>query len=614
MSSLFKLPNVRNHTSRNGFDLSCKNAFTAKAGELLPVYWKFLLPGDKFSLRVQHFTRTPAVQTAAFTRIKEDFYAYFVPLRLLWRYFPTAINKLYKQVPFASSLTSDNSLGDGRLPYVTLAELLDSVNAGSNRYDVVGLQRNYQSAKLLNYLGYCYISDEYCKQVAMGTIPANPFADNLKVSPFPLLAYQKIYQDFFRFTQWEVMNSSSYNVDYVADSGNSKSSYAILSGLNSSDKLSLSSTGFLAMRYNNWRKDVFTGVLPSSQFGDVSLLTGDVESSNRSSFLTGSYDFPESAVKTLSGDDSDLYTSRLDDINMALKFRGGEQAVNDERLVVPNFTGDMSVPFGPDQVSDAQLKAQLSILDLRKALATQKLREITQAHDLTIKDQQKAHWGVTLPDTLSGECSFIGNVTSDIDINEVVNQNLYGSDNNGRATISGKGTGFDDSRLGSYEAKEFGIVMVIYTATPLLDYEAIGTDMQLVKTNVDDFPIPEYDKLGLDTIPSYWLSNSEEVGTRSKSIGWLPRYIDFKASVDLVRGEFLQTLKSWVAPVSRDIIKNTYFNPQASSWRAFKVNPSVLNPIFGMNVADGTESDQFYVNAHFDVKVQRNLDYSGMPY
>lgn len=613
MSSLFKLPNVRNHTSRNGFDLSCKNAFTAKAGELLPVYWKFVLPGDKFSLRVQHFTRTPAVQTAAFTRIKEDFYAYFVPLRLLWRYFPTAINKLYKQVPFASSLTSVNSLVDGKLPYVTLAELLVSVNAGSKRYDVVGLQCNYQSAKLLNYLGYTYISDEYNRQVATGTIPANPFAENLKVSPFPLLAYQKIYQDFFRFIQWEEMNSSSYNVDYVGDSGNSNSSYSILAGLKPSDKSALSFTGFLAMRYNNWRKDVFTGVLPSSQFGDVSLLTGDVETSERGN-LTGTFDIPESFVRSSISGDSVFYTSPLDNTNMAVRFSGGRDSIDGDRLVVPDTSGSVSVPFGPDQVSDAQLKTQLSILDLRKALATQKLREITQAHDLTIKDQQKAHWGVTLPDSLSGECSFIGNVTSDIDINEVVNQNLYGSDNNGRATISGKGTGFDDSRLGTYESKEFGIIMVIYTATPILDYEAIGTDMQLVKTNVDDFPIPEYDKLGLDTVPSYWLSNSDYVGTRSKSIGWLPRYIDFKASVDLVRGEFLQTLKSWVAPVSRDIIKNTYFNPQTSSWRAFKVNPSVLNPIFGMNVADGTETDQFYVNAYFDVKVQRNLDYSGMPY
>lgn len=140
----------------------------------------------------------------------------------------------------------------------------------------------------------------------------------------------------------------------------------------------------------------------------------------------------------------------------------------------PTSGKDLStgIAIGETRTTGAQLKtanarAQLSILDLRKALATQKLKEITQAHDLTIKDQQKAHWGVTLPDSLSSECIFVGNVTSDLDINEVVNQNLYGSDNNGRATISGKGTGYDDSRLGSYEAKEFGIIMVIYTATPL---------------------------------------------------------------------------------------------------------------------------------------------------
>ena len=614
MSSLFKLPNVRNHTSRNGFDLSCKNAFTAKAGELLPVYWKFVLPGDKFSLRVQHFTRTPAVQTAAFTRIKEDFYAYFVPLRLLWRYFPTAINKLYRQVPFASSLSSANSLIDGNLPFVTLASLLNCVNAGAKQTDLVGLHRNYQSAKLLNYLGYMYVSDEYNRQVTAGTIPANPFVDNLKVSPFPLLAYQKIYQDFFRFTQWEDMNSSAYNVDYIGDSGNSKSSYDFIEGISGSERSKLTDTGFLAMRYNNWRKDIFTGVFPNSQFGSVALADAPLTSDSPLKGFASINSTNVGARDGIGGTFRSLQThARVEDNPyMDLKFSNGDDSVNSATLSTGPATGKSSITS--KDFSDANARAQLSILDLRKALATQKLKEITQAHDLTIKDQQKAHWGVTLPDSLSSECIFVGNVTSDLDINEVVNQNLYGSDNNGRATISGKGTGYDDSRLGSYEAKEFGIIMVIYTATPLLDYEAIGTDLQLVKTSVEDFPVPEYDKLGLDTIPSYWLSNCESVGVPSASYGWLPRYMDFKASVDLVRGEFLQTLKSWVAPVSRDILKNTWFSSQVASWRSFKVNPSVLNPIFGMSVADGTETDQFYVNAYFDVKVQRNLDYSGMPY
>lgn len=611
MSSLFKLPNVRNHTSRNGFDLSCKNAFTAKAGELLPVYWKFVLPGDKFNLRVQHFTRTPAVQTAAFTRIKEDFYAYFVPLRLLWRYFPTAINKLYNQVPVAGSLTMTNTL-DGKLPWVSLAGILTSINAGAKLKDLNGFQRNYQSAKLVNYLGYMYIPDDYNRQVSSGSgIPGNPFVDDLKVSPFPLLAYQKIYQDYFRFSQWENLNSTSYNVDYVGDNGNSHSSYDFLEGISDANRRVLTDTGFLAMRYNNWRKDVFTGVFPNSQFGSVALADAplSVDESIKSVSRLGGAQVGSGGLENF----KPLQTEAvLNSSKMDMSYSDGSASTSGESLVTGISTGETRITSA--QLKTANARAQLSILDLRKALATQKLKEITQAHDLTIKDQQKAHWGVTLPDSLSSECIFVGNVTSDLDINEVVNQNLYGSDNNGRATISGKGTGYDDSRLGSYEAKEFGIIMVIYTATPLLDYEAIGTDMQLVKTNVEDFPIPEYDKLGLDTIPSYWLSNCEEVGTRSASYGWLPRYMDFKASVDLVRGEFLQTLKSWVAPVSRNILKNTWFSGNVAGWRSFKVNPSVLNPIFGMSVADGTETDQFYVNAYFDVKVQRNLDYSGMPY
>lgn len=611
MSSLFKLPNVRNHTSRNGFDLSCKNAFTAKAGELLPVYWKFVLPGDKFNLRVQHFTRTPAVQTAAFTRIKEDFYAYFVPLRLLWRYFPTAINKLYNQVPVAGSLTMTNTL-DGKLPWVSLSGILRSINAGAKLKDLNGFQRNYQSAKLVNYLGYMYIPDEYNRLVSSGPgVPGNPFVDDLKVSPFPLFAYQKIYQDYFRFSQWENLNSTAYNVDYVGDNGNSHSSYDFLEGITDANRRALTDTGFLAMRYNNWRKDVFTGVLPNSQFGSVALADAplSVDESIKSISRFGNAQVGTGFGATF----HPLQTEAISGSNkMDISYADGSSSASGRDLSTGIATGETRITAS--QLKTANARVQLSILDLRKALATQKLKEITQAHDLTIKDQQKAHWGVTLPDSLSSECIFVGNVTSDLDINEVVNQNLYGSDNNGRATISGKGTGYDDSRLGSYDAKEFGIIMVIYTATPLLDYEAIGTDMQLVKTSVEDFPIPEYDKLGLDTIPSYWLSNCDAVGTPSASYGWLPRYMDFKASVDLVRGEFLQTLKSWVAPVSRDVLKNTWFNGNVAGWRSFKVNPSVLNPIFGMAVADGTETDQFYVNAYFDVKVQRNLDYSGMPY
>jgi hypothetical protein len=57
-SNLFSFGDVRNHPHRSGFDLSRRICFTSKAGELLPVYYKLVYPGDKFQIRHQLFTRT----------------------------------------------------------------------------------------------------------------------------------------------------------------------------------------------------------------------------------------------------------------------------------------------------------------------------------------------------------------------------------------------------------------------------------------------------------------------------------------------------------------------------------------------------------------------------
>ena len=81
---LFNLKDVRNHPRRSAFDLSSKVAFSAKSGELLPIKWYFTMPGDKFTLKRQHFTRTQPVNTSAYTRIREYYDWFWVPLHLLY--------------------------------------------------------------------------------------------------------------------------------------------------------------------------------------------------------------------------------------------------------------------------------------------------------------------------------------------------------------------------------------------------------------------------------------------------------------------------------------------------------------------------------------------------
>ena len=94
MASYTGMSNLQNHPHRSGFDIGRKNAFTAKVGELLPVYWDISMPGDKYKFNVEYFTRTQPVETSAYTRLREYFDFYAVPLRLLWKSAPSVLTQM----------------------------------------------------------------------------------------------------------------------------------------------------------------------------------------------------------------------------------------------------------------------------------------------------------------------------------------------------------------------------------------------------------------------------------------------------------------------------------------------------------------------------------------
>ena len=97
-----------------------------------------------------------------------------------------------------------------------------------------------------------------------------------------LLAYQKIYQDFFRWSQWENSNPSSYNVDYFSG----LSPYLIEEPKIPADSSDYwKSDTMFDLKYCNWNKDMLMGVLPNSQFGDVAVI--DFDSSGNPDVVLG---------------------------------------------------------------------------------------------------------------------------------------------------------------------------------------------------------------------------------------------------------------------------------------------------------------------------------------
>lgn len=617
MASYTGMSNLQNHPHRSGFDIGRKNAFTAKVGELLPVYWDISMPGDKYRFNIEYFTRTQPVETSAYTRLREYFDFYAVPLRLLWKSAPSVLTQMQalNQIQ-ALSLTQNLSLGTF-LPSVSL-EVLNfflyrlngsSYSPASSGFltNAFGFNRADLAFKLLSYLGYGNLVKtspssgsrwwSTSLKVDASSSYTQAYIQNNTVNVFPILAYQKIYQDFFRWSQWENANPSSYNVDYY--SGVTPSLVSV-SGIPGPDALYWKSDTMFDLKYCNWNKDMLMGVLPNSQFGDVAVL--DVDSTGDSNVFLG-----------ISPHKSTLAVA---------------SSVTSNSAPVPLFAFDASssnpVSVGSRlHVDLSSIKSQFTVLALRQAEALQRWKEISQSGDSDYREQIRKHFGVNLPQALSNLCTYIGGVSRNLDISEVVNNNLAAEGDT--AVIAGKGVGAGNGTF-EYTTNEHCVVMCIYHAVPLLDYTLTGQDGQLLVTDAESLPIPEFDNIGMEVLPMTQIFNSPKASIVNLfNAGYNPRYFNWKTKLDVINGAFTTTLKSWVSPVSESLLSGWFgfgynegdINQNTKvvlNYKFFKVNPSVLNPIFGVAADSTWDTDQLLVNSYIGCYVARNLSRDGVPY
>lgn len=596
--SLFSLKDIRNHPRRSAFDLSSKVAFSAKTGELLPIKWYFTMPGDKFTLKRQHFTRTQPVNTSAYTRIREYYDWFWVPLHLLWRNAPEVISQMQSNVQHAGSQTSALPLGS-YLPTISNSQLLSICGHLAGKVNYFGFDRADLAYKLMQYLR---VGNTGRSSSNYGTSVAAPdasytqaFRFNLNLSIFPFLAYKKFCQDYFRYSQWQKSSPYLWNIDYFT--GTSQQLFSTIPA--NSDPYWNGNTMF-DLEYCNWNKDMFMGVLPDTQFGDVaSISVGSIDALEAPVGVFDHNTFYPASVG------SESVTASGQNAGFGVQFRPSTPSGTS---VFANFAGANSLSF--------------DVLALRRGEALQRWKEISLNVPQNYRAQIKAHFGVDVGENMSGMSTYIGGDSSSLDISEIVNTNLQSGDTSSEAVIAGKGVG---SSQGSenFEARDWGILMCIYHNVPLLDYVISAPDPQLFVSQNTDLPIPELDSIGMQSVPiSYYTNSSIEldggISSPDFTMGYLPRYYSWKTSYDYVLGSFTTTEKEWVAPITPALWKNMLSSlagaAPLNTYNFFKVNPSVLNSIFQVNADSKWDTDPFLINCAFDVKVVRNLDYSGMPY
>lgn len=627
MANIMSMVKLQNKPSRNGFDLSRKVAFSAKVAELLPVETIECIPGDKFKIRKQHFTRTMPVNTAAYTRIREYYDWYFVPTNLLWNKFNTFVSQMTDNNMKAQSIDESSTTGT-RQPYFTTKQVYDYLSAYSSNgahaaqsNNFFGYSRPYLTSKLMDYLGYGSFYGVGVQNTVPSPYPPYQYLSQdrnaVALNPFPLLAYQKIYQDYYRNSQWEKAYAPACNIDYMNDKNNLQLPI---------DQIDYSAENMFDLRYSNWNKDYFMGVLPNSQYGDAA----SIDLSGSGSINFGSTSDATNLYLFNSAPTSQVSVTTLPATSVTSTPPAGYDSVIGVTDPTAGRTNSFALISGSVErlrsamglSSSGSIISAFTILQLRQAEAAQKWREITQSAQQDYKSQMEAHWGVSVSDAYSDRCKYIDGHVSTIDINEVVNQNLGGSE---VADIKGKGVGTGDGFF-EFETKVHGYLMCIYHAVPLLDYQITGYKKHNLKVNVTDYAIPEYDRTGMIKIGSKELFQ-EEGYQDSFQLGYAPQYYEYKTNYDEVKGAFAYGgLNNWVTPFNREYIRdyfdavNAAFGVKKLEYHFFKVNPSVMNPIFIAQLESGDDksaelsTDQLLINCSFDIKAVRNLDRNGLPY
>lgn len=582
MSDFSPLDRAKVAVHRSSFDLSSKKLFTAKVGEILPCYWQIAIPGTKYRISSDWFTRTVPVNTAAYTRIKEYYDFYAVPLRLISRALPQAFTQMADYMTSAASNTSNAEMLTS-VPHTTLNLLslsLQTVN-GKDVLDDAGLPYVYGASKILDLLGYgSFLSTTNTAKVAVTSAylgskledADNPLVYSVSqtVNLLPLLAYQKIYYDFFSESQWEKHLAYAYNVDYW--DGKSQ--------LNLAPEM-------LQLRYANYPKDYFMGMLPSSQYGSVAVLPSAFQpglSPNR--IVTGT------SSNSGSGSGSSSYL-----INTGTSTAINANASNPNSGALPVL-----------------LNSDLSALSLRATEYLQRWKEVVQFSSKDYSDQMAAQFGIKAPEYMGNHAHYIGGWANVINVNEVLNTNLEADGS--QAVIAGKGVSSASGHTLTYDCgAEHQVIMCVYHAVPLVDWSLTGQNPQLTVTAITDFPQPAFDQLGMQAVPALNLQNNPSRKV-SGSLGYNLRYWPWKSNIDTVHAAFRSGMpyQAWSAPICGwDVLTSS----GAWSYRSMKVRPQQLNSIFAPQVSGQNCSvafDQLLCNVNFQIYAVQNLDRNGLPY
>ena len=559
---------------RNAFDESQRNVFAINFGELLPCYCLETVPHDKIEIDCANLLRCQPMITSPFLRAKQHIDFWFVPYSMLWSRWNDFITS--KSEPNSAAL-KDAAF----VPHFNIYDVLTSIEGSSDpqsgigvQYDVFGRDIRFEAYRLLDLLGYP--SYEYFFNV---TPPATP--PTLKVNAWRLAAYQKIWYSEYRQKYYDdgslglqgkspalmfnfddlscdqEMNADIYNYRDIAYGSHYAWKYLCMP------------------RFRCWKKDLFTGLMPSTQFGAVSTVSSPVN-------------FVQTYLSGQSPAGTDFVGSHLTSTN-------------------PNITNIENIRNSSGtKVGELSSYGSFDVLALRKSEALQKWRENALRAGNQIEDNYEAHYGVKPKSHLDTHPILIGSLDSPINIGDVDATAETAEPINGTVgSVAGKAISSINGSTLHFQTNDFGVVMGIMSILPEAEYMSTGIDRMNQLLEQFDYFVPEMENLGLEAVDP---TTRDIKWYGQNALGYAPRYFGYKTKPDLCHLQFFNRsgaqglLRHWCSP------QQLY---TGNTLRGLYVNYAVYNVNFDTNASDNVPN--FIVDHYTKCTAIRPMSVSGVP-
>lgn len=519
-----KLVKQASQRHRSKIALPSRVITTNDFGFSLPIFAREVIPGDKWSIKINSFTRLapmPVPTYGDFRQVNRCFYVRFSSVWKPWAdYFanrpyyddsgtPHTFNKVptilnTQLVQMFTGLGQWTKESKTKFAYVVgtdfnsnLApkcdfEIQDKIDGGNRRFqwNLTPLGRRLYTT-LLN-LGYKINFTNYF-------IGSGYQYDKTEFSLLPLLCYIRAYYDYYLPSKYT--NTSSL-----------RKYFEII----------------------DWN-DLVT------QFTSLVQLFDDIAETLFANF------------------DSDYFTSSwLTPYSPSSSGLNSQDSVKSEQgSAYGNATDGLDGTSTDVDITQELVSARIYIPDGEYAVLTQpQIDLLKRAYDYVIRnnlagnryfEQIFAKFGIKLPNVMTRRSEFIGQATSSIQTMDVTS--LSGTEDNNLGSYAGKGYSVGQGKF-EVDANDFGFVLIINNIIPSGGYVQ-GRNREVMHVERLQFFNPEFDAVGMqairkdelfamtDTVRGSITLNNGSAWLPSQVFGFAPRYSEYNRPIDLLSGTFV---------------------------------------------------------------------------